>query len=272
MSWSWDETLFAGAAAHYERGRLPYAPGLAAALAAALGLDGTGRLLDVGCGPGTVALLLAGHYAGIVGLDPDADMLAEAGAAAAEAGLDGKSRWVKALAEVLPAGLGEFTTVTFAQSFHWMDQDLVAATAAKMLAPGGAIVHIADLKDEVRSTEGLPHPPVPYEAIQDLVREHLGPVRRAGRGFLPHGTPGGEAEVFARAGLTGPEDVIVPGGAPVERGTDDVIAWVFSTSSSAPHLFAERLDAFEADLRALLGPGPFAERLPSTHARIWRTA
>lgn len=270
MSWHWDETLFAGAAAHYERGRLPYAPGLGAALASALGLDGTGRLLDVGCGPGTVALLLAAHYAEVVGLDPDEGMIAEARESAADAGVDGSSRWVKALAEDLPAGLGEFTTVTFAQSFHWMDRDLVAATVAKMLVPGGAVVHIADLKSEVRSSEGLPHPPVPYAAIDDLVRGYLGPVRRAGRGFLPQGTPGGEAEVFARAGFTGPQDVIVPGGEPVVRGVGDVIAWVFSTSSSAPHLFGERVDAFEADLRALLGPGPFAERLPSTHARIWR--
>ena len=46
--------LFAGAAGYYEQGRLPYAPGLADAFARPLALDGQGRLLDVGCGPGTV--------------------------------------------------------------------------------------------------------------------------------------------------------------------------------------------------------------------------
>lgn len=278
MSWTWDETLFAGAAAHYARGRLPYAPGLGPALAAALGLDGTGRLLDVGCGPGTVALLLAGYYAEVVGLDPDEDMLAEARGTAEARTAAEKSHvdmtWVQGMAEDLPAGLGEFTTITFGQSFHWMDRDRVAAAAVGMLAPGGAIVHIADLKGEDRSTGDLPHPPVPYDAIADLVREHLGPVRRAGRGFLPDGTPGGEGEVFARAGLDGPEHVIVPGGEMVTRTVDDVVAWVFSTSSSAPHLFAERLDAFEADLRALLAAasdgGRLAERLPSTDAVVWR--
>jgi len=60
--WSWDETLFAGSAPYYERGRLPYAAGLAEALAAALGLGNRGRLLDVGCGPGTVALLCASVF------------------------------------------------------------------------------------------------------------------------------------------------------------------------------------------------------------------
>ncbi|MGW6511373.1 chorismate-binding protein, partial [Streptomyces niveus] len=56
--WQWDSTLFRGSAAHYERGRLPYAPGLARTLAAVLGLDGRGRLLDVGCGPGHELLAL----------------------------------------------------------------------------------------------------------------------------------------------------------------------------------------------------------------------
>nr|BFD83388.1 hypothetical protein StreXyl84_27890 [Streptomyces sp. Xyl84] len=57
--WEWDDTLFAGSAAYYRRGRLPYAPGLADVLAGALEPDGRGRLLDVGCGPGTLALDLA---------------------------------------------------------------------------------------------------------------------------------------------------------------------------------------------------------------------
>ena len=32
-TWTWDESLFAGTAGYYEQGRLPYAPGLADALA-----------------------------------------------------------------------------------------------------------------------------------------------------------------------------------------------------------------------------------------------
>ncbi|MEV6847615.1 GNAT family N-acetyltransferase [Actinoplanes sp. NPDC051411] len=57
--WEWDESLFAGAARHYARGRLPYTPGFPAALAGALAPDGRGRLLDAGCGPGTVTAPLA---------------------------------------------------------------------------------------------------------------------------------------------------------------------------------------------------------------------
>ncbi|WP_329372503.1 class I SAM-dependent methyltransferase [Streptomyces sp. NBC_01483] len=271
--WEWDDTLFSGTAPYYQRGRLPYAPGLADALAEVLQLDGQGRLIDVGCGPGTLALSLAHLFGEIVGVDPDSGMISEAARGAVEAGVTGKSRWVRIRAEELPAGLGTFTVATFGQSFHWMDRDLVAATIRDMLLPGGALVHIADLKTERRSVDGLPYPAVPGAAMDELVRHYLGPVRRAGRGVLPQGTPGGEAAVFTRAGLSGPQRRVVPGGQALERTCDDVVAGVFSMSFSAPHLFGARRDAFESDLRRLLREvspsGRFSERLPSTGVFVW---
>ncbi|MFH8462895.1 class I SAM-dependent methyltransferase [Streptomyces sp. NPDC017991] len=273
--WEWDDTLFLGTAAYYRRGRLPYAPGLADALAEILELDGRGRLIDVGCGPGTVALSLVDLFGEVVGVDPDSGMIAEATREAAERGVSGKTRWVRARAEELPAGLGTFTVAAFAQSFHWMDRDLVAATVRDMLRPGGALVHISDLKTETPTVDGLPHPAVPYAALEELVSDHLGPVRRAGRGVLPHGTPGGEAAVFARAGFTGPQRHVVPGGQALERTSDDVVAGVFSMSFSAPHLFGARRDDFEEDVRRLLRAaspaGLFSVRQPGTETFVWRT-
>ena len=111
--WEWDETLFAGAAAYYEFGRLPYAPGLADALADALGLNGSGRLLDLGCGPGTVALKVARLFEEVVGLDADHEMLLEAERLAAQRGVR-NARWVQMRAESLPGGLGQFRVITFA--------------------------------------------------------------------------------------------------------------------------------------------------------------
>ncbi len=68
--WDWDESLFRGSAPYYLRGRPPYALDLADRIAEALSLDGTGRLLDVGCGPGVVALLLAPRFGKRLGLIP----------------------------------------------------------------------------------------------------------------------------------------------------------------------------------------------------------
>lgn len=202
-------------------------------------------------------------------------MLAEARRAAAAAGVSHPAqRWVRARAEDLPAGLGTFTVATLGSSFHWMDRDLVAATIKDMLEPDGALVHVADLQTESLDVAGLPDPAVPYPAIADLVRRYLGPVRRAGQGVLPDGTPGGEAAALSRAGFAGPEHHIVAGGQALVRTCDDVVVWAFSMSYSAPHLFGPRRDDFEADLRRLLADaspsGRFSERQPSTDAVVWR--
>ncbi|WP_344659624.1 class I SAM-dependent methyltransferase [Catenulispora subtropica] len=271
--WQWDETLFEGTAVYYRRGRIPYAPGTIEVIARVLEADGTQRLLDVGCGPGTIGVALAPFFGEVVGIDADAGMIAEAALWADGAGVTDRTRWLRMRAEELPAGLGEFDVVAFGQSFHWMDRATVPATIRAMLRPGGALVHVADWKAEMRTAEGLPHPAPPYAAVDELVKRYLGPTRRAGRGTLPHGTPGDEAEVLARAGFDGPDQHIVRGGQHLVRTEDDVVAGTFSMSYAAPHLFGPRSDEFEAELRQLLREesptGLFSERQPSTEVRIW---
>ncbi len=270
-SWEWDETLYAGSAGHYGTGRMPYPPALADAVRAELGLDGTGRLLDVGCGPGSLTLLLAPLFEAAVGVDADRDMLVEA----RRRDPTGAVEWRHLRAEELPADLGVFRVAAFAQSFHWMDQPSVARRVRGMLEPGGAWVHVgATTHRGVAGDDPLPHPRPPWERVDDLVAGYLGPVRRAGRGSLPAGTRGGEEQVMPQAGYTGPTRIDVGGGTVAERGVDEVVAAVLSLSSSAPHLFGDRLDAFEADLRRLLlghSPGGwFAERTREVAVVIWR--
>jgi SAM-dependent methyltransferase len=249
--WEWDETLFLGSAAYYRRGRLPYPPALAERFASAADLSGHPRLIDVGCGPGVVALALAPYFSDVVGLDPDAGMLTEARRLAEAASADNVT-WVQRRAEELPAGLGRFRYATFAQSFHWMDRSVVASAVFDMLEPGGAFVHVDTVVADPPPAPALPHPVPPKEAIEALVRSYLGPERRAGQGFLRHGTPGNEWAVLAAAGFSAPRIVLVEGREVLQRSVDDVLAEVLSSSGSAPHLFGSELSRFEADLRALL--------------------
>jgi SAM-dependent methyltransferase len=270
--WEWDESLFAGAAAYYERGRLPYAPGLADAVAALLPRGHGDRLLDVGCGPGTLSLRLVGVFDSLTAIDPDPGMIAEARQRAAGAR---NVEFVQARAEELPLGLGMFDAAAFGQSFHWMRRDQVAATIHGMLNSGGLFLQVSDLKNATpRDRTAIPDPAPPYEPIRSLVREHLGPVRRAGRSFLPDGTPGDEVAVLARHGFAGPDRITVPAGQVLLRSTDDVISWVYSRSDSAPGLFGDGLAAFDAELRALLmassPSGRFAEHVPDTELIAWR--
>jgi SAM-dependent methyltransferase len=272
--WSWDETLYAGSAAYYARGRFPYPQELADALRDELHLDGTGRVLDVGCGPGPLTLLLAPLFEHAVGVDADADMVAEARSEAARRGVR-NAEFIRLRAEELPAGLGRFRVATFAQSFHWMDRPRVAAAVKAMLEPGGVWVHVnASTLHGVGDDADLPAPTPPHAGIAELVRSHLGPIRRAGQGELPDGTPGGEEEVMVAAGFAGPERIVVADGRVLERTEDDVVASVYSRTSSAPHLFGDRPAEFEAELRALLRltapDGRFSERAREIELVIWR--
>lgn len=156
-----------------------------------------------------------------------------------------------------------------------MDRDQVAATVLRMLAPGGAFVHMADLKDPPAAATPLPLPAPPYARVAELVREYLGRVRRAGQGVIATGTtPGQEELVVARAGFETYERHVVPAGQILDRSADDIVAWTFSRSDSAPHLFGDRIGDFERDLRALLREAApedrFAEHLPPTEIKTWR--
>jgi SAM-dependent methyltransferase len=258
QDWRWDPTLFEGTAPHYRRGRLPYAPGLADAIAAELHLDGNGRLLDVGCGPGIVAAALAARFAEVVGVDADAGMIAEAERLA----LPVPSRWVCARGEDLPAGLGTFRAITFGASFHWMDRPKVAALVKEMLDPAfdSAVV-------QVSTWNVVPLP----EAVEELRVRYLGPDRRAGRS-IRNDSPSGEDEVFRAAGFAPMVERTVADGREVLRTVDDAVANVLSMSGTAPHLFGDRLGAFVADLRAVLEPhAPFRTTLGDNAVRIWRT-
>jgi SAM-dependent methyltransferase len=271
--WEWDETLFAGAAEHYERGRPPYAPGLADAMADALDLDGTGRLLDVGCGPGSIALRLAHLFDEVVGVDADAGMVAEAERLAHERSVT-NARFTRMRGEDLPGGLGMFRAVTFAASLHWMDRLLVFSTVRGMLDLGGAVVHIGNPGyGGTRMDRELPHPPPPDDAITELRVSYLGPDRRAGRG-IRNSSPDDEDDIFCASGFTGPEIVVVPDDRVISRTIDDVVASNFSSSASAPHLFGDRLEDFESELRELLArsssEGLFSVALSDNILKVWR--
>jgi ubiquinone/menaquinone biosynthesis C-methylase UbiE len=136
----YDPTLFEGSAAHYRYGRPPYSPQLEAVLTEELGLDGSGRLLDGGCGPGILTIRLAQLFDDVVGLDPDAAMLAEGRRVADERGI-AKIRWVHARAEELPeAAPGPYRLVTFGQSLHWTAEPGTAADPARRAQRAGGEV------------------------------------------------------------------------------------------------------------------------------------
>jgi SAM-dependent methyltransferase len=135
---AFDPARHRSAAAHYRSGRPDYAPALIARIAASAGLGRPDRLLDLGSGPGILALALAPFAGEVVAMDPEPEMLAGAAAAAAEAGvrltlLEGSSY------DLTPA-LGPFRLVAIGRAFHLMDRAATLAALNRIVEPGGAVV------------------------------------------------------------------------------------------------------------------------------------
>jgi SAM-dependent methyltransferase len=253
----YDPTIYLGSAVHYAAGRPPYSPQLEETLVEWLGLDGRGRLLDAGCGPGTLGLRLAHLFEEVVGLDPDPDMLAEAARRADDQAIANVS-WVQALAEDLPdAAPGPYRLVTFGQSLHWTEEHRVAELTFDLLEPAGTMAMV------VHTVEGRPQPPnpgfprIPHEDLKALVERYLGSTQRSGQGYARERRHTFQ-DVLAQTRFGFPTIIFAPGVPDLVRDTESVLSGYFSLSTSAPHLFGSRLEQFAREARDLL-----CERSPS---------
>src|SRR5271155_258770 len=92
--------LYRGTAAFYARYRPPYPASLLEDLAARLPVSGRGRLLDLACGTGHVALPLANRFTEVVAVDQEEEMVAH-GRAEAEAAGVANIRWIVDAAETV---------------------------------------------------------------------------------------------------------------------------------------------------------------------------
>jgi SAM-dependent methyltransferase len=100
------------------------------------------RVADVGCGQGFSTLAVARAFLDVHvdGLDADPGSIADARAHAAEAGLDGRVRFLCADAAELPAH-GRYDLVLILEALHDMNDPVGALRAARAaLTPGGTVL------------------------------------------------------------------------------------------------------------------------------------
>ena len=98
----------------------------------------TERALDLGTGTGTVARGLSRLGLSVVGIDPAAELLAEARRLDRAAGV--KIAYVTGRAESLSFPDAGFDLVTAGQCWHWFDRAAAAREAARVLRPQGRLV------------------------------------------------------------------------------------------------------------------------------------
>ena len=129
---------FATTVALYEELRPPYPPSFFREVAHRLAFGKQHALIDLGTGPGLLALGFAPYVGRIVGVDPEPAMLAAADNAAERASQ--AFTLIAGKAEDLPDNIGGFDVVTIGRALHWMDREATLARLERLVAPEGVIL------------------------------------------------------------------------------------------------------------------------------------
>lgn len=129
---------FASTASLYEHLRPPYPREFFRTVTHKVGLTKESSLIDLGTGPGLLALGFGPYVGRVVGVDPEPAMLDAARLAASGAGrhltlIEGK-------AETLPLDIGTFDIVTIGRALHWMDREATLARLEELVACDGTIL------------------------------------------------------------------------------------------------------------------------------------
>jgi SAM-dependent methyltransferase len=206
-------------------------------------LDGTGRLLDLGCGPGPVAIALAHLFGEVLAMDPDDAMRAEGERIARERGIS-NIEWRFGGSKDLSADLGKFRLVTMGNSFHWMDRARTLDALYELVTDGGGIAVVGE-------GDPIPRPPPTRwrAAINTVLKRYL-PERHLSWEYP--GPPQQERHeaYLARSRFKDVISHIEP--FDVEWTVDSIIGNLYSMSFCSRRVLGDRVDAFERDIRAAI--------------------
>ncbi|MFJ8064597.1 class I SAM-dependent methyltransferase [Psychrobacillus sp. NPDC096426] len=179
---AYGKDLFKGTANYYSRYRPMYPASLIRFLIEKFSLDGSGQMLDLGCGTGQLAFRFSDWFEGIVGIDTEPEMIKEAIRLSKEIRVE-NVRWFNGDIDTYKDNSSDetFRLVTIAKAFHWMDREKVLETLYEMVAYGGGIAII----DTYSSNKEL----LPWkEKVEEVVRHWYGNERRAGNSTYSHPT------------------------------------------------------------------------------------
>lgn len=131
---------FAAAAPYYRQFRSAYSPELFDRVRETCALPSGARMLDLGCGPGTLAIPFAPHCRHVLAIDPEPAMIEEGRRGCAAPNVEFR---VAGSDDLSPA-MGRFDLVAIGRAFHWMDRAEVLRRLDSMVEPAGAVVLFAE--------------------------------------------------------------------------------------------------------------------------------
>ena len=233
---------FAATVALYEELRPPYPPTFFREVAQQLRLTHGQALIDLGTGPGLLALGFSPYVGRIVGVDPEPAMIAAARAAASRASQ--AITLIESKTENLSGDIGSFDVVTIGRALHWMDREATLARFDTLVAPNGMVL--------VCSSHSALDGANPWLDDYNQARRAWSDASlwsEAGSGARVHR----DLAAFFRGSQFHVADAIA-----VETSHDikvgDLARRVLTFSSSSPTVLGDRADAMLRDLEKRLFP------------------
>ncbi len=138
---------FTGLAGLYARARPSYPPAAVDYLVRTCALGPGSVLVDVGCGTGIAARLFAARGIPVIGIEPNADMRAQAEAEVLPEGWP-RPRYQPGQAEATGLPDAAADAVLAAQAFHWFQPDAALQEFHRILRPGGHVALMWNERDE----------------------------------------------------------------------------------------------------------------------------
>jgi ubiquinone/menaquinone biosynthesis C-methylase UbiE len=239
-----NKKLFDGTAEYYSRYRPDYPEELIRELAKKFSGDGSGRLLDLGCGTGQLAIPLAPYFKDVVGVDPEKDMIEEAEKTAKRAGMK-NIKFIHEKAENAISKLGIFRLVSIGRAFHWMEREIILEKTYNILEDGGGIAIIDDENHSNISTSQEDW----KRAVRDILKKYLGEKRRAGNSFYIEPQKRHE-EIMTHSLFKKLESVTCK--QTRNWTTESLIGFLYSTSFAQKRFFGDRVGQFENEFKETL--------------------
>jgi SAM-dependent methyltransferase len=138
---------FRSAAQYYLSGRPSYSSLLIRRVVGLCALNSTHKVLDLGSGPGQLAMAFAPLIREVTALDPEPEML-EIGRKNASSG-HFNIKFVQGSSYDLGPQFGRFQATTIGRAFHWMDRATTLNLLDAMIESNGAVVLFEDSHPEV---------------------------------------------------------------------------------------------------------------------------
>jgi len=229
---------FASTVEFYSRYREPYSPRFFPEVAKRLALRGTEKLLDVGCGPGLLAIGFAPFVTEVTALDPEAAMIEAAKTAAAEAGV--KMSFVQEKLEQFSAA-STFDVITIGRALHWLDREPALRVLQQIVVPSGRIL--------ICGASNTDTPEFPWVNPYDVARSSFSPEADEER-YRRYRLDG--KNWFAESGFEQIDAISV-----VERRevtVAELIGRALSKSNTSPAVLGNRREQFEARIEAAVEP------------------